>query len=120
MEAAGSGADRPIPSSGDFDPGPRPVEIHYLNHRGQTRTFTGERASLRPARQHLTVRIVPIGRRVTFARKRILNLPEVEAALNENPIWNLPPRERRIVLYHSRRGSTSPLYESIRRKHGLP
>ena len=119
MEAAGKGRERPIPD-GDFDPGPQPVEIRYRNQHGVTRTFTGQRASLRPAGAHISVLLAPTGRRVAFARKRILNLPEVEAALGENPVWKLSPRERQVVLYHRKRGSTSPLYESIRQKHGLP
>jgi hypothetical protein len=119
LDAAGSGSARPEPA-GDFDPGPRPLEIHYLNHRGQTRTFTGQRASLRPAHEHITVCLAPTGRSVSLARTRILNLPEVEAALAEDPVWKLSGRERRVVLYHRRRGSSSPLYEKIRQKHGLP
>jgi hypothetical protein len=96
------------------------VAIQYRNFRGEGKTFVAEAASARRARNHISVKVAPQGKRIALSRDRILNLNEVEAALpqllapgQEKPTW----RERQVLSYHKNRGSTSPLYESIRARY---
>ena len=107
------------PPKGNWSP-TNPIEIRYTNHRGESRTFTGDRSSLVRRKEHIVVKVAPTGRAITLARKRITNLSEVEAAMPQRvePGQDWPSaRERQVLSYHKKHGSTSPLYEKIRAKY---
>lgn len=107
------------PPSGKWSPA-SPVEIRYTNYRGESRTFTAERDSLVRRKEHIVAKVAPTGRAITLARKRINNLGEVEAAMPRRvePGQDWPsPRERQVLGYHKKHGTTSPLYEKIRAKY---
>ena len=94
--------------------------IQYRNFRGQGKTFVAEAASARRTKNHISVKVAPQGARIALSRDRILNLNDVDAAVpqrlapgQQEPTW----RERQVLTYHKNRGSTSPLYQSIRAKY---
>ncbi|HUJ39311.1 MAG TPA: hypothetical protein VLW54_02095 [Candidatus Acidoferrales bacterium] len=104
--------------SGEFDPGEGRVEVHYRNSRGEEGRFEGDARTLRESGEHISLRLAPTGKRVAFAKKWVQNLSEVtghtDSALRE-PVPS--SNESRVLRYHKRRGSTSPLYESLRQKY---
>jgi len=104
--------------SGHFDPGEHKIEIRYRNWQGHNRIYTGDATTLREKGDHISLRLAPTGMRVAFAKRRILNLADVSAhpqsALAEPPPTS---RESRVLRFHKRRGSTSSLYETLRRKY---
>ena len=55
------------------------VEIRYKNWKGETKTFVGDRRTMRRRGRHLSLRVAPEGIRIALALDRIQNLPEVEA-----------------------------------------
>ena len=108
-----------IPTQGNFRPAD-PITIQYMNFAGQERSFVAERESLVRKRNHLVGRVSPTGRKIALSRDRIQNLSEVEARLPQRlaPSQERPsPRERQVLGYHKKHGSTSPLYEKIRAKY---
>jgi hypothetical protein len=98
-----------------FDPGPAAIRIQYLNFRGQQKTFTGDRTTLRAKGKHVSLRLAPTGRRVTFSKECIQNFAEVEAALGQVPV--LTAVETQIASYYKKHGGTSPRLEALRRKY---
>jgi len=97
-----------------------PVKIEYVNFEGQNKTFTCDADSLRIKGQHLAAAVAPTGRRIALKIEKIANRQDlVEAIRNANEANTaMPtPREKRVLSYHKRRGTTSPLYESLRTKH---
>ena len=100
-------------------PGPT-ITIRYRNFRGQNLTFTADAASARQKKNHLSIKAVSTGQRVTLARARIQNWREFEESLPQRvaPGQEWPtPRERQVLAYHKKYGTTSPLYEEIRAKY---
>ena len=94
--------------------------IQYRDFQGQPRTFIAEAASARRDKNHISVKVAPKGARIVLSRDRIQNLAEVESAFPQRvaPGQAWPsPRERQVMTYHKKHGSTSPLYESIRAKY---
>lgn len=93
-----------------------PVDVRYVNFRGEARVFTAERSSLRMKGLHVSLRVAPTGRRIALRLDRIANRAEVQALLP--PTGSVPTaREQRVLRYHQRRGSTSALYEKLRANH---
>lgn len=108
-----------IPTQGNFRPAD-PITIQYKNFAGQERSFVAERESVVRKRNHLVGRVTPTGRKIALSRDRIQNLSEVEARLPQRvaPGQDWPSaRERQVLSYHKKHGSTSPLYEKIRAKY---
>ncbi len=96
-----------------FAPGSFAIEIAYTNFRGEEKTFVGDGRTLRRKGNHFSIRCAPTGRRLALARERIRNLQEIEDLARR-----LPTRREQVVLaFHKRRGSTSALYESLRRRY---
>lgn len=107
-------ASRPV-LKGDFDPGSSAVQIRYRNFQGEEKSFTGDRRTVRRRGNHISLCLAPTGRRVSLARDRIQNLSELDSLARQEP--KLTPTERQVVGYHKKRGTTSALYESIKRKY---
>ena len=104
---------------GSFSP-QRPIEIRYTNFRGESKSFTADATTLARKRAHIVAQVAPKGRRITLQRARIQNLSEVEAAFPQPvaPGQDWPSsKERQVLNYHKKYGSTSPLYEKIRAKY---
>jgi hypothetical protein len=101
--------------SGNFDPGPHSVEVRYRNFRGEERTFSGDRRTVRRRGNHISLCLAPTGRRVALARDRIQNVSELDSLARQEP--KLTAKERQVVGYHQKRQSSSALYESIKRKY---
>lgn len=98
----------------------RTVTIRYRNFRGQDLTFTADAESGRRKKNHISVRVLPTGQRVTLSRARIQNLRELDENLPQRvaPGQQWPtPRERQVLGYHKKHGTTSPLYEKVRAKY---
>ena len=108
-----------VPTRGGFVP-EHPVSIRYVNFVGQDRDFSAERDSLLRKKNHIVAQVVPTGRKITLSRDRINNLGEVESHMPQRvePGQNWPTgRERQILSYHKKHGSTSPRYEQVRAKY---
>jgi len=108
-----------VPRSGNFHP-EQPVSIRYRNYVGQERDFSAELGSIVRKNNHLVARVAPTGRRITLSRDRIQNLAEVETKLPQRVTsgraWPTP-RERQILGYHKKHGTSSPRYEQVRAKY---
>ena len=114
----------PAPEPGAFS---QPVDvpsgsiaIQYLDFRGQARTFIAEAASTWRDKNHIKARVGRKRTLMVLSRDRIQNLTEVEGAIGQRvaPGQEWPtPRERQVLNYHKKHGTTSPLYESIRAKY---
>jgi len=108
-----------VRTEGSFRP-QNPVSIRYRNFAGQDRTFSAELSSLIRKNNHLVAKVAPTGMKLTLSRNRIQNLAEVEAAMPQRVQsgQNWPtPRERQILGYHKKNGTTSPRYEQVRAKY---
>jgi hypothetical protein len=108
-----------VPTEGSFRP-EHPISIRYVNFVGQNRDFSAERQSIVRKKNHLVAQVAPTGRRIVLSRDRIQNLGEVEANFPQpvEPGQNWPtPRERQILSYHKKHGTTSMQYEQIRAKY---
>jgi len=116
-----SAKDRPtrLVTEGNYQPA-NPVTIRYKNFQGIDRSFSAEKDSLVRKRNHVVARVAPTGRRIALSRDRIQNLEEVESAFPQQVAAGQPwptPRERQVLGYHKKHGSTSPLFEKIRAKY---
>jgi len=112
-------ADTPLEWRGDFSPA-SPFAIRYRNFRGEEKTFTAERLTLRRSRNHIVAQVAPTGTSISLSRDRIENLEEVERALPgvaESRPSGPSARERQVLGYHKKHKSSSPLYEKIRAKY---
>ena len=96
------------------------VAIQYKNFQNQSKTFTADAASLSRVKDHITAKVAPKGQMITLSRSRIQNLKEVESHMPQRvaPDQDWPsPKERQVMGYHNKNGTTSPLYEKIRAKY---
>ncbi len=92
------------------------MRIDYRNFLDEDKTFLVDRRTLRVKRDHITAVAAPAGRRIALAKGRIRNLSEVERHIRS--IGAGPSaREKQVLGYHRKNRSTSPLYESIKRKY---
>ena len=108
-----------VPTKGSFKP-VQPIIIRYRNFAGQDRTFVAEKDSLVRKRNHLVGRVEPTGGKIALSRDRIQNLEEAESGLKSRiaPGQEWPTgRERRVLGYHMKHGTSSPLFEKIRAKY---
>ena len=107
-----------VPTHGDFSP-EHPVSIRYMNFVGQDRDFSAERDSLVRKNNHIVARVAPTGRKIALSRDRIQNLSDVEGYLASRvePGQSWPTaRERQILGYHKKHGTTSARYDQVRAK----
>jgi hypothetical protein len=108
-----------VPTAGDFVP-EHPVLIRYVNFVGENRDFSAERESMVRKKNHIVAEVAPTGRKITLSRDRIRNLNEVEAYMltRVDPGRSWPTgRERQILNYHTKHGTTSPRYEQLRARY---
>lgn len=113
------GAQSSYAGRGGFTPA-RPLAIRYRNFEGREKTFNADASSAERRKNHIVVRVEPTGKPIALSRDRIQNLAEVEAAFPQRVGPDQPwpsPRERQVLNYHKKHGSTSPLYEKIRAKY---
>lgn len=107
-----------VPTRGDFRP-EHLLTIRYRNFAGQDRTFSAERDSVVRKGNHLVGHVAPTGEKISLSRDRIQNLSEVEESLPRRVPAGQPwptPRERQILGYHKKHGTTSARYEQVRAK----
>jgi len=102
------------PLSGNYTVGTGGVEIRYQNFAGEHKTFTGDYSSAYISGHHVVIRVIPTGKRISLNLERIENRDEVEPLVAANP--RPTANERRVLHYHLKHGSTSQLFEQIRRK----
>jgi|SRR5208282_5919222 len=100
---------------GKADPNDYSLRIRYNNFRGNEIIYSADPGSAYQSGEFVVVRLAPTGRRVSFKLARIQNRSDVESILSENP--QPAGNERRILRYHSRRGSSSPVFEKLRQKY---
>ena len=96
-----------------------PVEIEYTNFRGEQKTFTAEGRSLRVRGRHLSACVAPSGWRIALKLDRIGNLDAIKPAVAQAHAARegVTGHAAYVINFHRRRGTTSPLYESLRAKH---
>ena len=96
------------------------VTIQYRNFQGQDRTFHAEARSLHREKNHIRARVAPTGQQISLSRDRIQNLQEVEQQMPQRVETGQEwpnKKERQVLSYHKKYGTTSPLYEKIRAKY---
>ena len=96
------------------------VSIQYKNFQGQYKAFAADAGSLRRKGNHIIARVDPSGKQIAFSRDRIQNMSEVDAVLPARDRSGAPrpsSKERQVLGYHTKHGTTSPLYEKIRAKY---
>jgi len=91
------------------------LRIRYKNFRGDEIIYSADPSSGYSKAEHLVVRVAPTGQHVTFRLSAIQNRSDVESHLPKGPIPN--PHERKILNFHLRRGTTSPLFKEVREKY---
>ena len=102
---------------GNFDPGSYRMEIRYRNFRGEEQSYTGDRRTLRRRGRHISICLAPTGRRASFALKWILSPSNAGDAAESTEQAAPTGPERRVLNYHKNHHTTSPLYESLRKKY---
>jgi hypothetical protein len=108
-----------VPTQGSFRP-VNPITIRYRNFAGQDRTFVAELGSVVRKGNHLVGRVAPTGRKIALLRDRIQNLGELDSQLPQRVATGQPwptPRERQVLAYHKKHGTSSPLFDKIRAKY---
>jgi hypothetical protein len=115
----GRHAGTTVPTAGSFRP-VQPITIRYRNFAGQDRTFVAELESVVRKGNHLVGRVAPTGRKIALLRERIQNLGEVDSQLPQRvasgQTWPTP-RERQVLGYHKKHGTSSPVFDKIRAKY---
>lgn len=103
--------------------GPAPagsVTIQYRNFQGQAKTFYADPRSLHREKNHIKATVTPKNQPISLSRDRIQNLQEVERQMPQRveagQEWP-NKKERQVLSYHKKHGTTSPLYEKIRAKY---
>jgi hypothetical protein len=100
---------------GKADPSDYSMRIRYRNFRGNELIYSADPVSAYQRGEFMVVRLAPTGRRVSFKLSRVQNRTDVESVLRDNP--QPSANERRVLRYHSRRGSSSPAFEKLRQKY---
>ena len=94
-----------------------PIQIEYTNYQGLHRTFAANRKSLNLKGAHVSVEVEPTGMRIALKRDKITNGDVVVAPLTEAMENGPDHNEARTLRFHQKRGTTSPLYESLVQKY---
>lgn len=100
---------------GKADPNDYTLNIRYHNFRGDEIIYSADPRSAYRTGPFVVLRLAPTGRRVTFRLERIENRSEIEQIIRDNP--QPSGHDRRVLRYHLRRGTSSPLFEELRKKY---
>jgi ssDNA-binding Zn-finger/Zn-ribbon topoisomerase 1 len=96
------------------------VNIVYQNYKGESKTFVADGSSLKRVHNHIIAKVAPKGRALTLSRACIQNMQEIDAFLppaHRSGAAQPTARERQVLGYHKKYGTTSPLYEKIKSKY---
>lgn len=96
------------------------VNIWYRNYKGESKNFVAEAGSLKRKHNHISAKVGPKGRVITLSRDRIQNMHDIDPLLPARDRSDAPQpngRERQVLNYHKKYGTTSPLYEKIKAKY---
>ena len=94
-----------------------PLSIRYVNFKGEEKTFICDGDSLRVRGRHLSVVVAPRRPRIALKIDNILNRSDIRDLARLEKQKTPSPREKRVLTFHRRYGTTSPLYESLREKY---
>ena len=106
--------------SGNFNPGLNSLTLEYRNYLGDDKSFDIDKTTLIGKAAYVSARIAPTGKRVSFNKKFIKNLSEVEDAINAAIVeeLNSPAIEYKIsIKYKNFAGKNMELFgntESLR------
>lgn len=89
--------------------------LRYRNHKSEQKSFSLHPETLRRRGEHVSACDLETYERLSFARKRIENLSEIDRVLSLYP--EPTPHERQILKYYEQQGEASPAYEEIKRKY---
>lgn len=98
---------------GNFSPR-SPVTVRFENYLGDQLLYLADAHGAYRAGECLVMRVAPTGKHVAFRLSAIVNRSEVEGSLTEGDLPSA--NERRILNFHLRRGTSSPLFVQIRQK----
>jgi hypothetical protein len=96
------------------------INIWYHNYKGESKNFVADAGYLRRNHNHIIAKVAPAGKQITLSRDRIQNMHEVDPHLPARDRSDAPQptaRERQVLGYHKKYGTTSPLYEKIKAKY---
>ena len=100
--------------AGSFSP-QDPITIQYENFRGDELRYQADVTGAYRTGDHVVIRVSPTGRRVAFLVSSIKNRSELEGRLSQEEVP--APQERRILNFHLRRGTSSPIFSELRKKY---
>ena len=115
----------PQQSSGGFShsfgqSGKGTVSIQYINFKGQNKTFSADAGSLQRKGRHIVARVAPANKTIALSIDRIQNMNDINPLLQPWDRSGIPrpsKKERQVLGYHTRHGTTSPLFEKIKAKY---
>ena len=90
-----------------------PVAITYTNAKGAMNSFTIDRASIRVRGAFLSALTAPTGTRLCFRIENIAGSENLAPVAQEAAGAVPGPVEARVLRFHARRGTRSPLYDSL-------
>jgi hypothetical protein len=70
------------PLQGSFDPGPNSLTIEYRNYLGIDRSYKVDKTTLNGLSEYVSAQAVPTGKRISFKKRFIKNLEEVQDCIN--------------------------------------
>ena len=100
--------------AGNVNSGKYSLRIRYKNFRGDEMIYLADPATGYKKSAYLVIRVAPSGQRITFRLSSIQNRSDMESQIPQGPFPS--PRERRVLSFHLRKGTTSPLFKQIRAK----
>ncbi len=100
---------------GKADPNDYLLRIRYQNFRGNEVEYSADPRTAYQRNEYVVVRLAPTGQRASFKLDKIQNRGDIDSILSENP--QPTGKERRVLHYHLRRGTSSPAFEKLRQKY---
>ena len=71
------------PLNGDFNPGANSLRVQYRNHLGYDGSYEVDNTTINANGDSFSAKAVPTGKRVSFKKRFVKNLSEVEGAINQ-------------------------------------
>lgn len=87
---------------GNFTPEAEIIRIDYRNYRGEQNTYQGDSSTVVAAGNRISIKLLPTGRRVSFHKKFLGNLSELERYVDLKKAE--PAKEPQIVKYRNFKG----------------
>ncbi len=83
---------------GDFHPGFNSLTIKYRNYLGVDRSYEVDKTTLVAKSEYVSAQAVPTGKRISFKKRFIKNLSEVEGCVNSQIEAQLESQRKEILV----------------------